>query len=280
MSVKKMDKNVDQATEKASIVDPVALAELAGKMRQLLQYHQDLGLTTYPLSPELTHFLAGKKRKEGFIPPRFTTPKKTGKQHPRSPAADVPVSTALQDIHREMEECILCGLAGSRQGLVAGRGGERPVLMVVGSWSLQESGFSGEVLFSSQEDAMLMKMMQAIGLDPQDVYVTNCVKCCPSPGQTPEKAEEQRCFSYLIREIAIIRPRLICAMGETATSLLLNRSDPLVRLRGRFYQYRYANDKEALVMPTFHPRFLLAHPEMKKATWKDLQMIQLRLIEE
>ncbi len=123
---------------------------------------------------------------------------------------------------------------------------------------------------------MLRKMMEAIGLTIEDIYVTNVIKCCPLD-PLPDMTCASRCFAHLSREIAALKPHLILAMGEMAASRILATSAPLVRLRGRFHPYRYPDSVPAKVMPTFHPRFLLANPEMKKMVWMDLQMIQRQL---
>lgn len=124
---------------------------------------------------------------------------------------------------------------------------------------------------------MLWKMMQAIKLSQGEVYVTNLIKCRIAGAGKPDSAMAASCFSYLTREIVSLRPRIICAMGDMAAQHLLGRTEPLVRLRGAFHSYRYAEDGELPVIVTFHPRFLLANAEMKKAAWQDLQQIQRRL---
>ncbi|HDO31417.1 MAG TPA: hypothetical protein ENG79_10265, partial [Desulfobacteraceae bacterium] len=185
----------------------------------------------------------------------------------------------LQCLEREAASCSFCPLAAGRLGTVPGSGGESSALMVVGDWSLQEKDhFSPATVFGLDDDALLTRMMAAIGFQPGDIYVTNCVKCCPPPGRPdPDRACLDACFSFLEREIAAVRPRLICAMGDMAARMLLGREEPLVRLRGRFYQFRYQAGPPVAVMPTFHPRFLRRHEEMKKGTWLDLQAIRRHL---
>ena len=111
--------------------------------------------------------------------------------------------------------------------------------MVVGDWSLQTDGFTPEIVFGRDEDEMLWKMMAAINLQPDEVYVTNCLKCCPKEPGIIDKQCEESCFSYLAREIAAINPTMICAMGEAAVRSIMGRKEPLARLRGKFGSYRY-----------------------------------------
>jgi len=249
-------------------------------LRRRLLYHQAMGITAYPLTEELQRFLKTKPAAVEDVRPGRDQSRKS-----RPPGIVEPVETPIPDepsrqaaldaLPAEIERCTLCSLAAGRSGNVAGTGSVGADLMVVGDWSVQEGAFSPEILFGPGEDEMLWKMMAAIDLDPDRVYVTNCIKCCPAPSVTDEI--EQHCLSYLVREIGAVRPRLICAMGETAARLLLGTTVPLVRLRGRFGVYRYQGADTVPVMPTFHPRFLLQHEEMKRATWNDLQLIRHRL---
>ncbi len=242
----------------------------------MLRFHQALGINEYPGSPGLRRFLRKRAAQvETPRPGRVAAPVKSPRPRPEP---GEPAGIRLQGLGREMAACSFCPLAAGRLGIVPGAGGESSALMVVGDWSQQEKGhFSPATIFGLYDDALLVKMMAAIGLQPGDIYVTNCVKCCPPPGQEPDRACREACFSFLEREIAAVRPRVICAMGDMAAGMLLGRREPLVRLRGRFYQFRYQAGSPVAVMPTFHPRFLQRHEEMKKGTWLDLQAIRRHL---
>ena len=202
---------------------------------------------------------------------------KTGSGVWPDPAGRESAGTILQSLQQEVASCTRCHLAATRLGSVPGRGRIGCRLMVVGDWSSQDDKFSGEVLFGSDEDVMLWKMMAAIGLEPEEVYVTNCIKCCPDGGRSPDRECETSCFSFLSREIAVLRPSIICAMGDMAARVLTGRKDLLVRMRGRFMGCRHDPSVPVAVMPTFHPRFLLRNQEMKIAAWNDLQAIRRRL---
>ncbi|NIA05732.1 MAG: hypothetical protein GWP11_07175 [Proteobacteria bacterium] len=253
-----------------------ATARLVRELGNVLRFHQALGINEYPGSPELRRFLAKRTAKAGASRPgRVLPPVKAPRPRPEP---GEPAGPRLQSLGREAASCSFCPLAAGRLGTVPGSGGESSTLMVVGDWSLQEKGhFSPATIFGLDDDALLVRMMAAIGLQPGDIYVTNCVKCCPPPGQEPDRACLDACFSFLEREIAAVRPRVICAMGDMAARMLLGREEPLVRLRGRMQQFRYQAGPPVAVMPTFHPRFLRRHEEMKKGTWLDLQAIQRHL---
>ena len=152
-------------------------------------------------------------------------------------------------------------------------------LMLVGDFSQQSGAFSESILFSPEEDAMLANMLRAIGLSRDEVYSTNTLKCCPLPQAAPPDASVRQCVAYLHREIALVRPQIICAMGDGAARAVLESSEPVARLRGKLHPYKKGGEGLVAlrIVPTYHPRLLLAHPEMKRAAWQDLQLIQKHL---
>lgn len=211
---------------------------------------------------------------------------KAGKKNDR-PTPQLTEEATVRQLKIIAEELADCQCCPSGSKVIAGRtaipampgqGSSRPRLLVVGDCCIGADPQQG-VIWGREEDEMFWKMMAAIGLDRGSVYVTNAVKCpqkdLVQPGAAVEL--EQSCFSFLEKELLAIRPQLICAMGDIATRALLKSKTPLVRLRGRFHPYRYPHGEKAGVMPTFHPRFLLRHPEMKRATWEDLQAVQRKL---
>lgn len=247
--------------------------ESLGLIRSRIRFHRAMGIAGYPRNAGVRRFMELTDPERGAAP--------AGKENAaaRALAENVRQSagTFLQDLRQEVLSCSRCRLGADRLGYGAGRGGIGCRLMVVGDWSSQQDRFSDEFLFGPEEDVMLWKMMAAIGLKPREVYATNCIKCCPGGGKGPDRDCETICFSFVSREIALLRPTVICAMGDVAARMLTGRKDPLFRLRGHFLDYRYDPAVATAVMPTFHPRFLLQNPEMKKAAWSDLQAIKRRL---
>jgi len=251
---------------KKSVVDPAALALLSHQVGSLLRFHLRMGITSYPAAESLRTFL--RRRPERPLPSR-------ARQHPggkKQPSQTLPPGPSLQAVREEIVACRQCRLAGQRSGQVLGRGGKQLKLMVVGDWAVRES-IEQEILFGLNEDEMFWRMMAAIGLGKEQVYVTNALKCCPLE-TIPDRDCARSCFAHLAREIAAVKPECILAMGELPIGQILATSTPLLRLRGRFHPYRYSDGSQTRVLPTYHPRFLLANPEMKKMTWLDLQMVQ------
>ena len=121
---------------------------------------------------------------------------------------------------------------------------------------------------------LLNKIIGAMNLSREMVYIGNIVKCRPPGNRNPEPGEIQQCLPFLKRQLAVIRPRIICALGKVAAQVLMETDTPISRLRGQFH--------EAMgipVMPTFHPAYLLRNPEKKREVWNDVQQI-MKMLEE
>lgn len=263
--------------------DRASVLSMAADLRRSLQFHAAMGIASYPLAPA----------RKGALQCEVASPAQT-KPGGVAPAAAVSSHSTgervqlwnKQDAERELvvlqgdvEACRKCSLASARQGVILGQGAVGSALLVVGDYCCQESGFSAETLFGADEDVMLWNMMRAIGLAPSDVYVTNAVKCCPLPAQHPGTESGGCCREHLVREIQLIRPRIVCCMGELATRSVLGSEASISRLRGRLHRYRGGAGEvdPPQVMVTYHPRFLLKHVELKKPTWQDLQIVQRHL---
>jgi len=119
---------------------------------------------------------------------------------------------------------------------------------------------------------LLTRIIEAIQLRREEVYIANILKCRPPNNRNPLPDEIALCRPYLDRQIELIRPRIICALGKFAAQTLLATDTPISRLRGRFHDYRGTP-----VMPTFHPAYLLRNPGGKRAVWEDMQQIQAAL---
>lgn len=266
---------------KDALPDRFTAVALAADIRTSLLFHQQLGIERYPLTPVLRQAQARKAEKPDSAEPLKRAPRSVMPSPQKESSSIDTAATAnqLARLRQDIQACRLCTLATTRQGLVLGAGTGASRLLIIGDSSRQKTEFTATTLFGDAEDAMLWNMMRAIGLAPEDVYVTNTIKCCPPILHQPEKESEQRCLAYLHREIELVRPQVICAMGETAVRAILGSNEPVARLRGKFHHYRYGGEAGSPipVMVTFHPRSLLECTDLKKATWHDLQMIQRQL---
>jgi len=174
---------------------------------------------------------------------------------------------SLEAVREEMGNCQRCSLGGLRKNLVFGIGNPNAALVFVGEAPGADEDQDG-IPFVGRAGQLLTKIIEAMGLSRQDVYICNILKCRPPGNRNPEAAEIAACEPFLIKQLQAIRPRAICALGTFAAQALLKKDIPITTLRGRFHSY--AGIK---VMPTYHPAYLLRNPSAKKLVWQDVQMI-------
>jgi uracil-DNA glycosylase family 4 len=187
------------------------------------------------------------------------------------PAKPPPVITdkpsALKAIREDIGDCTRCRLHKGRTNLVFGVGNVNADLMFVGEGPGADEDAQGEP-FVGRAGQLLNNMIAAMGIKRADVYIANVVKCRPPGNRTPEKDECDTCSPFLMRQIDVIKPKVIVALGAVAAKNLLAVNDSMANLRGRWYDFR---DTKLLV--TYHPAYLLRDPRQKKEAWKDLQMV-------
>ena len=174
---------------------------------------------------------------------------------------------ALREIREDLGECTRCRLHKGRTNLVFGVGNVNADLMFVGEGPGADEDAQGEP-FVGRAGQLLNNMISAMGLKREDVYIANVVKCRPPGNRTPEKDECDVCSPFLLRQIAVIQPKVIVALGAVAAKNLLAVNDSMANLRGRWYDFRGAR-----LAVTYHPAYLLRDPRQKKEAWKDLQMV-------
>lgn len=178
---------------------------------------------------------------------------------------------ALKKLEKEFHDCQACHLSATRTQVVFGSGNPRAQLMFVG----EAPGFDEDkqgLPFVGAAGQLLTKIIEAMKLTRSDVYIANCLKCRPPQNRNPLPEEIAACSPILERQIRIIRPKIICALGKFAAQTLLSTTDPITRLRGRFF------DRGGVpVMPTFHPAYLLRNPADKKLVWQDMKLIMKEL---
>ncbi len=241
------------------------------ELRSLLVYHQHMGVAHYPFSKDIETFLISSQPSETIgshnIPRSETNTPAPLKRKIRHQGT-------IDEIAAEICNCMSCNLCSKRVFPVPGSGGSQVKLFIIGGWlSLQKQHTEKSSIFGKEEDRMLERMLTAIGLSAEDAFVSNVIKCGIDESVQPKAENISACLSYLFRQIAATSPVVICTMGIVAARALLQISQPLSQLRGRFHQYHVDDKRTIPVMPTYHPTFLLQNPEMKKATWDDLQAI-------
>jgi len=175
----------------------------------------------------------------------------------------------LDKINNEILSCTTCPLHLSRINAVPGKGAVNADIIFIGEGPGEMEDIKGEP-FVGRAGELLTKMLAAINLKREEVYITNIVKCRPPNNRTPLPEEVDRCFPYLDKQIDLIDPLIICSLGGPAAHALLGTNTVISKLRGTIHQY-----KDTPLIPTFHPAAVLRFPEKyKRHVWNDLKLLR------
>jgi len=188
--------------------------------------------------------------------------------------------TALKLIREDLGDCTRCKLhKQGRKQIVFGVGNPRADLMFVGEGPGADEDIQGEP-FVGRAGQLLNNMIKAMGIRREDVYIANVVKCRPPGNRTPERDECETCSPFLMRQIAVVKPKVVVALGAVASKSLLAMNSSMSELRGRFYDFIPAGARSSdptwqgtKLAVTYHPAYLLRDPRQKGEAWKDLQMV-------
>jgi uracil-DNA glycosylase len=227
------------------------------------------------LDPQLRHALTERIRYYNELGIYDFYRREPNAELPREPEASVIVEHQINDpalllrtIREDLGDCTRCPLhQQGRKQIVFGVGNPRAELMFIGEAPGADEDQQGEP-FVGRAGQLLNNMIKAMGIQREDVYIANIIKCRPPGNRTPEREECETCSPFLMRQIAAIRPKVIVALGAVAAKTMLAINAPMSELRGRWFDFR--GTKLAV---TYHPAFLLRDPRQKKETWKDLQMV-------
>jgi DNA polymerase len=177
-------------------------------------------------------------------------------------------SETLEDIHADCGNCTRCPLHEGRTKIVHSTGNREADLLFIGEAPGANEDAEGKP-FVGRAGQLLNKIIEAIGFKREDVFIGNVNRCRPPGNRQPTQAEADVCKQFLIREIAVVRPKIIVVLGNTATQNLLNTKTGITKLRGEFQDYYGVK-----VMPTFHPAYLLRDPSKKRETWEDMKKVR------
>ena len=177
----------------------------------------------------------------------------------------------LEEVRAQIGECTRCKLHKGRHNIVFGVGDPRARLMFVGEAPGEDEDLQG-FPFVGKAGQLLTKMIEAMGLRRDDVYICNTVKCRPPNNRSPEPDELETCEPFLKGQLAAVKPEVIVTLGKFAAQALLRDQTPISRLRGAWRQY-----EGIPVMPTFHPAYLLRSPGEKGKVWDDLKQVMSKL---
>ena len=219
------------------------LSEIMGQLKTHIAYNQSIGLEPPSLSPQAIAYLEG-----GPIQP-----------------------TSLEDLREDIGDCRRCKLYQDRTNLVFGDGAPKARLVFVGEGPGREEDLEGRP-FVGEAGRLLTRIIKAMELTRESVYICNVVKCRPPNNRDPEADEIDSCLPFLKRQLSLIQPDVICALGRVAAQSLLGKEFRITRERGKWHSFM-----DIPLMPTYHPAYLLRNPTAKREVWEDIQEIMRHL---
>jgi len=222
----------------------VDLRQLIDEAINTLKYMAGEGCSGFDCSEETVKIIDGWERKESVV-----------------------CSDDLEEIRRDLGDCVRCKLSLERTKIVFGTGNPAAKLVFVGEGPGYDEDRQGEP-FVGRAGQLLTKIIEAMNLTREKVYICNIIKCRPPGNRNPAPDEIKACFPFLERQLNAIKPDFICALGTFAAQTLIDTDEPISKMRGRLYDYRGMK-----VMPTYHPAYLLRNPEKKRDVWDDMKKI-------
>ena len=219
------------------------LREIVGHLKRLMREDMKMGLEPPNLSSSTLRYLDGAV--SGFA--------------------------SLEDIKQYIGDCKRCKLCQGRMKLVFGEGSPEAKLVFVGEGPGKDEDMAGRP-FVGEAGRLLTRIVAAMGLTREEVYICNVVKCRPPKNRDPEEDEVEACLPFLKEQLNLVRPQVICTLGRVAGQTLLGKEFKITRGRGSWYTFM-----ETPLMPTFHPAYLLRNPSAKRQVWEDIQKVMKRL---
>ncbi|HZS48759.1 MAG TPA: uracil-DNA glycosylase [Blastocatellia bacterium] len=270
------------------------IKEIVSQTREYLEFYRELGLTEIggakqnvhsasaveltkspyeqePLSQRETLVIAAADQKKDVsmnMPAKSKTQVSLFGGGEDTSSRQFPVIETLEDVRADIGDCRRCRLCEERTNIVFGEGNPNAELMFVGEGPGADEDAQGRP-FVGRSGQLLTKIIEAMGIKREDTYIANIVKCRPPGNRTPMKDEVDTCEGFLFRQIAIIKPKVIVALGLPAAQTLMRSKSSISGLRGRFFDYQGAK-----LMPTFHPAYLLRSPDKKREVWEDMKKVR------
>jgi len=248
--------------------------ELAQGIVNYLEFYREMGISD----------LRADKSKAAFEPaprtPRLSNPvaRPPGADSQTRPVLFEPAATlfdekrtvdeTLDQVRSDLGDCRRCKLAAGRKHIVFGSGSPAADLMFVGEAPGAEEDEQG-LPFVGRAGQLLTRIIEAIGMQRDDVYICNILKCRPPGNRNPESDEITACEPFLLRQIAAVKPEVVCALGAIGAQALLRTKEQISRLRGQLIEYRGIK-----LMATYHPAYLLRNPGAKRKVWEDVQKVR------
>jgi DNA polymerase len=246
----------------------VQLRDVARALRERVEFDAASGALGYPVGGR-GGGLTSLTPPAGAPPPEVAVAPETGDLFGSPRLGQV---ASLDELREEIGDCQRCKLAGHRTHIVFGVGNPRAGLLFVGEGPGHDEDIRGEPFVGRAGQLLTEIITKGMGLRREDVYIANVIKCRPPGNRNPEPDEVASCQPFLVRQIELIGPRVIVALGTFAAQALLRTRTPITRLRGTWYDYHGVR-----LMPTFHPAYLLRNPHDKKLVWEDIKSVMVEL---
>jgi uracil-DNA glycosylase len=240
------------------------------QLKSHLEFFEELGIEGVRLEPEWRTRREPIEPVEPIEPTERVPSEPTEPTEPIEPVERSALRSALHVVREDLgAECTRCKLHTlGRTQVVFGVGNPNADLMFVGEAPGADEDIQGEP-FVGRAGQLLTKIIEAIDLRREDVYIANVIKCRPPGNRNPEPDEVEQCEPFLFRQIDTVKPKVIVALGKFAAQCLLRTNDPITRIRGREFKYR-----DAILIPTYHPAYLLRTPSAKREVWEDMKRVR------
>ena len=242
--------------------------EVFDQVRAYIEYQQSTGLDAVPRRPRAT---ALEPPSPTPLAPAAVTPppaKVAAVAADLFAAPGVRRATTLEDLRAELGDCQRCKLCTGRTHIVFGVGNPKATLMFVGEGPGRDEDLQAEPFVGRAGQLLTEIITKGMKMRREDVYIANVIKCRPPQNRNPEPDEIAACQPFLLRQIEIIQPKVMVALGTFAAQTLLGMKTPISRLRGHWYDFQGIK-----LMPTLHPAYLLRNPNDKRLVWEDIKMV-------
>lgn len=251
------------------------LEDIVSELSTYLRFQKDMGIKSIfrgvKKKSEPTENIEGKQSKKPEPEIQMSTNEDIITIDEPTTLFDAGKTMTLEEIREEIGDCTRCQLHEGRTNLVFGDGNPKARLVFVGEGPGRDEDMQGKP-FVGRSGQLLTKIIEAMGLKREDVYICNVVKCRPPNNRTPEPDEMSTCEQFLFKQIRTIKPEVIVCLGATAAKSILKTKNSLGSLRGKFHSYSGTK-----LMVTYHPAALLRNPHFKKPAWEDMQAVMKEL---
>ena len=244
------------------------VCDVVAQLRTRVEYDRELGVVGYPRGQRRAAAGPDTAATGAASPAPAPPPRAAAAARDLFSAPGLAETRSLEELRAFIGDCQRCKLAGHRTQIVFGVGNPRARLVFAGEAPGRDEDLKGEPFVGRAGQLLTEIITKGMKLRREDVYIANVIKCRPPENRNPEPDEVACCEPFLVRQLELIRPEVIVALGKFAVQTLLGTKEAITRLRGRWHDYHGIP-----LMPTFHPAYLLRNPADKRLVWDDIQKV-------